>query len=93
MVVAKSAEKTLTGGDGGARFRFMLDDNNKDVMTADEVAEVLRVSRPTVLKMVREGRAARSFRVGKKVLFRRADVLEWIERSAAADENGTRRTA
>jgi len=70
----------------------MLDDNNKDVMTADEVAEVLRVSRSTVLKMVRERRAARSFRVGKKVLFWRVDVLEWIERSAA-DENGTRRTA
>lgn len=52
-----------------------------DALTADEVAQLLRVSRNTVYNLVKRDELA-SYYVGRKMRFSRADVENYIARSA-----------
>lgn len=54
-----------------------------DALTADEVAAMLRVSRNTVYNLVKREELA-SYHVGRKMRFARADVENYIARSAAS---------
>ena len=48
-----------------------------DVLTLEEVAQILRVSIPTVRKLIREGRL-KSFRVGAQVRIRRDELEKYM---------------
>lgn len=53
-----------------------------DALTADEVAQMLRVSRNTVYNLVKRDELA-SYHVGRKMRFARADVENYIARTAS----------
>jgi excisionase family DNA binding protein len=53
-------------------------DSDPEIMTADELAAYLRVSRATVIRLLKR-RNLPGFRVGVDYRFRRADIDEWIE--------------
>lgn len=53
---------------------------NDDALTADEVAELLQVSRSTVYKLVKADELA-SYHVGRKMRFAMADVENYIARA------------
>ena len=50
-----------------------------DYLTTGEVAEALRTSPETVRYWRHLGKGPRSFKVGRRVLYARADVLAWVE--------------
>jgi len=54
-----------------------------DYMTTAEVADVCRTSPETVRYWRYVDAGPRSFKVGRRVLYRRADVDEWLERQYA----------
>jgi excisionase family DNA binding protein len=60
-------------------------DPDPEIMTTDELAAYLRVSRATVYRLFKR-RGLPGFRVGRDRRFRRADIDEWIEASEKARE-------
>lgn len=48
-----------------------------NILTLEEVAQILRVSIPTVRKLIRQGKL-KAFYVGNQVRIRRADLDEYI---------------
>ncbi len=55
-----------------------------EFLTLDEVAEMLRVSKPTVKRAVRE-QGLPALKLGDRVWrFKRADVEAWVERTKGA---------
>lgn len=48
-------------------------------ITVEELAEECRTSVETVHYWLKQGRAPKSFKVGRRRLFARADVDAWIE--------------
>lgn len=54
-----------------------------DVMTTDEVADLLRVDRKTVYDMAKRQKIPHR-RVGRLIRFSRAAVLAWLEQRSAA---------
>jgi len=59
-----------------------------DLMTTNEVAERLRASEATVRYWRHEGTGPRSAKIGRRVVYRRADVEQWLE-----DQFGGKRSA
>jgi excisionase family DNA binding protein len=57
---------------------------NTDVMTADEVAAMLRVNRKTVYEAVERGDLPCA-RLGRCVLFSRAALLRWLDGQGPTD--------
>lgn len=58
-----------------------------DYLTTAEVAALLRVSKPTVVKAVaKQGLPA--VRLGRVLRFARADVMAWIEKQKEAGNGG-----
>lgn len=53
------------------------------IVTADEVAEVLRTSRTAVYAMVARGQLPGVTRIGRRVLFRSDDLLDWLDQKRA----------
>jgi excisionase family DNA binding protein len=53
-------------------------DSDPEIMTSYELAAYLRVSRATVIRLLKR-RNLPGFRVGVDYRFRRADIDEWIE--------------
>ena len=54
--------------------------NYKNYITK-EVAAYLRCSEYTLREMVRQ-RKIKSFRMGRKIVFRGSDVIQWVENNA-----------
>jgi len=52
-------------------------DDCGDLLTEDETARVLRISRMTLYRMRRDGRME-SVRIGRRVLYRKADLLRLL---------------
>ncbi len=52
-----------------------------DYLTTEEVAQLLRTSAGTVRYWRHVGRGPTSFKVGRRVLYARADVQEFIARA------------
>lgn len=50
-----------------------------DLLFIDEVAEMLRRTPDSVRAMIHEGNAPRSAKIGRRRMFRRGDVLAWID--------------
>jgi predicted DNA-binding transcriptional regulator AlpA len=63
----------------------VVTDGRSDILTLLEVVEMTRTN-PATLRYWRSvgGRGPRSFKLGRRVLYRRADVEQWI-----ADANGS----
>jgi hypothetical protein len=59
-------------------------ENEQDLMTRAEVAEMCRQSVETVRYWAYAGKGPKSFRVGKRALYRRADVEKWLREQYAA---------
>jgi predicted DNA-binding transcriptional regulator AlpA len=58
-----------------------------DLMSIDEVAELTRKSRQALYSMRYTRTGPPSFRLGRRLVYRRADVLAWIEAHAATDKH------
>jgi predicted DNA-binding transcriptional regulator AlpA len=67
--------------------RLLMTDAMPKILTLEEVAEITRTS-PNTLRFWRsQGTTGpRSFRIGKRVMYREEDVLAWIQ--AQYDEGG-----
>ncbi len=59
-----------------------------EYMTTAEVAELLRAPISTVRYWRHVHQGPRSFSVGRRVLYRRADVAAWLDAQYEADERG-----
>lgn len=62
------------------------------LLTADEVAEVLRVTRAWVYAETRAGRMPH-VRLGRYVRYRRSAIFAWIDAMEASSATGLRRAA
>ncbi|MCL2653603.1 MAG: helix-turn-helix domain-containing protein [Propionibacteriaceae bacterium] len=50
-----------------------------ELIDTQEVAELCRTSAETVRYWQYVGKAPRSFKLGRRRLYKRADVIEWLE--------------
>ncbi|HYT26500.1 MAG TPA: helix-turn-helix domain-containing protein [Actinomycetota bacterium] len=62
-------------------------DGQHEFMSIGEVAELTRKSLNALYSMRYTGTGPPSFRLGRRLVYRRTDVLAWIERHAAADKH------
>ena len=62
-----------------------------DLMTAEEVAGVLRTTRKAVYAMVERCALPPPVRLGRRVLFVRSDLIRWVGENRAASPGGARR--
>jgi excisionase family DNA binding protein len=53
------------------------------LLTVEEVAEMLRTTRCAVYALVARDQIAGVTRIGRRVLFRSADLLEWLDQNRA----------
>jgi excisionase family DNA binding protein len=53
------------------------------LMTADEAAALLRTTRTAVYAMVARAQVPGITRIGRRVLFRSGDLLEWLDQKRA----------
>jgi len=53
---------------------------NRKMYTADEMAKILRVSRATLSRLVRDSRIAH-YRIGQRIMFDEAGLRDFIEAS------------
>lgn len=58
------------------------------LMTPDEVATVLRTSRAAVYKMQERGQLPGVRRIGRRLLFDRATLLDWMGQNPTSSLNG-----
>lgn len=49
-----------------------------DFLTIDELAAMLRVTRQTIYTQRKKGTGPFAHRIGKHLVFRRSDVLDWL---------------
>ena len=52
-------------------------------LTADEVAELLRTTRKAIYAMLERGLLPGVTRIGRRLLFRRDVLLEWLRQQSA----------
>jgi excisionase family DNA binding protein len=53
------------------------------LLTVDEAASLLRTSRRAVYAMLERGQLPGVTRLGRRVLFRSADLLDWLDQKSA----------
>ena len=53
----------------------------RNLMTIEEVADHLRVSVPTVRWLRQEGRFAPAIHIGRRLVWDRVELLDWVERN------------
>ena len=58
------------------------------VMTVDDVAAWLRVSRAAIYKMVERGQVPGVRRLGRKLYFHRASLVDWLDQNPAPSLTG-----
>jgi excisionase family DNA binding protein len=57
---------------------------DNDLVTTAEFADMVRAPLESVRYWVHIGKAPRSVKIGRRRLFRRSDVLAWIDKQYAA---------
>ena len=62
---------------------------DKDLLSVDDLANFLGIKRRTIHQWTYKGRISR-VKAGRKVLFKRKDVLDFIERGYRPDNNQSR---
>jgi len=53
------------------------------LLTAEEAGRLLRTSRKAIYAMVERGQLPGVIRLGRRVLFRAADLLDWLDQKRA----------
>jgi excisionase family DNA binding protein len=53
------------------------------LLTVDEAAELLRTSRRAIYMMLKRHQLPGVTRIGRRVLFRSADLLDWLDQKRA----------
>jgi excisionase family DNA binding protein len=61
------------------------------LMTADETAALLRTTRKAVYTLAERGAIDGVTRLGRRLLFRRDDLLHWLDQKRASSAEGDRR--
>jgi excisionase family DNA binding protein len=61
------------------------------LLTADDMAELLRTSRKAIYSMAHRGELPGVTRIGRRMLIRRDDVLAWLDQSRAPSPKESRR--
>jgi len=61
------------------------------LLTVPEAAELLRTTPLAVYAMVARGQLPGVTRLGRRVLFRSADLLDWLDQKRAPSPQGERR--
>ena len=64
---------------------------NPELLTVDEVASLLRTSRKAVYAMVERRQLPGVRRVGRRVLVRRVELLDWLDHNCAPSLERTQR--
>lgn len=52
---------------------------NEELMLVTEVSEKCRIPAPTLRYWRQTGEGPKSFKVGRRVMYRRSDVEQWLE--------------
>jgi excisionase family DNA binding protein len=60
-------------------------------LTTDEVASLLRTSRKAVYCMTERGQLPGVIRIGRRVLYRRRDLVDYLDRKCASSPKENRR--
>ena len=60
-------------------------------LTASEVADILRTSRPAIYVMVERGQLPGVTRIGRRILIEREALLDWLHERRAPSPEGDRR--
>ena len=61
------------------------------LLTPDETAELLRTSRKAVYAMTERGQLPGVTRIGRRVLYRRDDLLDWLDQKRTPSPKEQRR--
>jgi excisionase family DNA binding protein len=61
------------------------------LLTAADAAELLRTTRKAIYAMAERGELPGITRIGRRLLIRRDDVLEWLDRRRAPSSKEVRR--
>lgn len=62
-------------------------DTDTTVLTLPEVIKLTTLSKPTIYSYIRDGTFPKQVRIGpNRVVWRRADVVEWLESKLQAAE-------
>jgi excisionase family DNA binding protein len=77
-----SARRAAVRPDGNAVLAVRRADVSDEVMTAADVAEILRVDRKTVYDHVSRGRIPHK-RLGRRVIFSRTAIMAWLSGAPA----------
>ena len=67
-----------TAGRHGIKRTERKPDSEPVLLTADEMADLLRTSRTAIYAMVARAQLPGVVRIGRRVLFRREDVMTWL---------------
>lgn len=74
-----------------ARLRMRGEANSQLLLTADEAADLLRTTRVAVYAMVARSQIPGVTRLGRRVLFRRQVLLDWLDQNSAPSPQESRR--
>ncbi len=61
------------------------------LLTANETADLLRTSRPAVYAMAERGQLPGVIRIGRRLLFRRDALVDWLGQKSALSPKESRR--
>jgi len=64
------------------------DVNPPSLLTVPEVADLLRTSEKAIYGMVERRRLPGVRRIGRRILFRRTELLEWLDHNCAPSSGG-----
>lgn len=57
------------------------------MMTAEDIAECLKVSTRTVWRLKAKGDLPKSVKIGRAVRWRRSDILQWVHQGCPASDS------
>jgi len=61
------------------------------LLTADDVADILRTSRKAIYAMAEQGKLPGIVRIGRRLLFNSQDLLHWLAEKRAPSSKEVRR--
>jgi len=67
---------------------YKMENNQSDILTVDEVAELLKIPRSSVYKLAQQ-RKIPAKKVGRHWRFRRETLINWISDTKVEDATGT----
>jgi excisionase family DNA binding protein len=92
----EASHASASGPEGGSPFgtpnvAWVTPEGWPPLLTASEVAVVLRTSRKAVYAMAERAQLPGVVRIGRRLLVRRDDLLSWLDERRAASPESSRR--